>query len=495
MPMFKSFAHIFKSCLLLASIFMASCNKEETFIDLPVSGPEQVFYAISGNTLVAYNAKNVKTTVSSVNLQNLSIAETNKERILSISFRPHSGELYGLSNLGKIYIINVSTGFCKAVANKAFTPALDDPNASIDFDPTTDKIRLITIKGLHLSIDPQTLETEKLADVPLNIFGISYNNAFAGAETSTLYNIDYIANKLFKQEGTALQEIGNLETILGTTVSFDINADNKNALAVSKTTEGTRLFAIDLTTGKATLRGKFPFGVEIQCIAIPAVPVAYLIDGNNFITFNPTASSTPYTKPISGLQTGESIVGMDMSPLTGQIYAIGSTSRLYAVNAATAVFRPITVLSNPLEGTNFAVDFNSIGNLSVISNTGQSLTITTAGVITVNPIIPATNSISALAYNNNATTATAYVVDDKNDKLYTLVPTTGVLTEVGDLKVDVDGVNGFDIYSSGTNNSAVGIFTVAGETKSYNIDLTTGLATAQGTAIKSTNALTLGLRF
>src|SRR3954463_12181569 len=36
--------------------------------------------------------------------------------------------------------------------------------------------------------------------------------------------------------------------------------------------------------------------------------------------------------PITGLQSGESVLGIDFRPATGDLYALGSTSRLYIIN-------------------------------------------------------------------------------------------------------------------------------------------------------------------
>src|SRR5687768_1855170 len=38
---------------------------------------------------------------------------------------------------------------------------------------------------------------------------------------------------------------------------------------------------------------------------------------------------------ISGLQGGESIVGIDVRPANGQLYGVGSTGRLYTINTQT----------------------------------------------------------------------------------------------------------------------------------------------------------------
>lgn len=51
---------------------------------------------------------------------------------------------------------------------------------------------------------------------------------------------------------------------------------------------------------------------------------------NNLLGFNLSAPGKVISdKPITGLQTGEAILAIDIRPATGQLYGLGSTSRLY----------------------------------------------------------------------------------------------------------------------------------------------------------------------
>lgn len=73
---------------------------------------------------------------------------------------------------------------------------------------------------------------------------------------------------------------------------------------------------------------------------------------------------------ITGLQQNEFIMGLDVRPATGEVYAVGSTSRLYRVDvgtgAATQVgggqFTPL------LNGAQFGMDFNPTVDLIRISS-------------------------------------------------------------------------------------------------------------------------------
>ncbi|MES2446485.1 MAG: DUF4394 domain-containing protein [Bacteroidota bacterium] len=492
----------FQLMLIVLVLIISSCKKGDPFINLPLFGPNQEFYALADNNLLKFNAGNIKTAASQVAVTGLTATT---EKLLSIDFRPATGELYAVSNASIIYIIDATTGKARAVASTAFTPALAGDVVSLDFNPVVDRIRIVTNTGQNLRLNPET-GLVVVADGAINntnINGVAYNNNFAGAETTTLYDIDFSAKVLYKQDppnnGT-LVKVGDLQLDLGTNVSFDISADGKNAIAIGKTATQANLYTINLTTGLAELKGRFPSNLNIQGIAMPVNQVAYAVSGSELLIINLTASNV-LKKPITGLQSGETILGMDMRPTNGQLYALGSTNRLYTVNIGNGAFTEVGLLTTPLAGTSFGCDFNPVADLiRVVSNTGQNLRVnpTTAAVTVDANITTATATLSAAAYTNNFKGATAtalYVIDHTLDRLFSQEPNTGILTAIGDLKINVESANGFDVMSTATTNIAYGVFTVAGKSEIYKLDLATGIATAITTDFGfAVSAFTLGLR-
>ena len=494
----------FKKIALLGCLFLLtllnSCKKGEPVINLPLSGPNQEFFVLADNNLLKFNANNIKSAISQVAIAGI-IAP---EKLLSIDFRPATGELYAVSDASKIYIIDATTGKARLVSTTAFAPVLDGAVVSLDFNPVVDKIRIVTNTGQNLRINPETAQVEfvdtKIANT--NINGVAYDNNIVGALSTTLYDIDVAAKVLYKQDPPntgALVKVGNLELNLGSNVSFDISSDNKNAIAIGKSSEGANLYTINLSNGLAKLVGRFPTSLVIQGIAMPVNPIAYAVSADKLVVFDfKTSKITNIT--IAGLQTGETVLGMDMRPANGQIYALSSNSRLYTVNIGTGNFTLVGTLSTALNGTSFGFDFDPVNDLiRVVSNNGQNLSVTpaTAAVTVGATITPATSTVSAAAYNNNfkgANTGILYVINHTDDKLYT--QNAGVLTAVGDLKINVESANGFDIISTSTTNTAYGFFTVDGKNKLYKVDLTSGLATAQSEELNfAVSAFTLGLRF
>lgn len=500
------------SSLLLLSVIV-SCKKEQEVYALPVSGPDQVFYALSTeNGIYRFNAQDVK----SIPTKTAILGLAPDEKMLSIDFRPATGELYGVSSASKIYIID-TFGDARLISTNAFNPGLaQDAFVSMDFDPTTDQIRIVTNSRQNLRINPENgamISSDAAIVGDVTIFGIAHNNNTAGTKTTTLYDIDTKNQRLYKQEPAnsgQLVAVGNFDLNLGTNVSFDISPDNTKGLAIGKVDNSTKLFTIDLPTGKATLSGNFPLEASFRSIAIPPNKVAYAVDNtNNFLIFNPdkgnptTAIDPLVSIPITGLQAGETVVGMDMRPLNGRVYALGSSSRLYMVDLATAKFTQVGsgAFTPLLNGTSFGFDFDPITDrIRVVSNTGQNLRIdpTNVEVIADQNLSPTSATISAAAFNNNfkgANTSTLYVIDHTTNKLYTQAPTTGVLTEVGELKIDITGANGFDIISTTSTNIGYALLTVGTETQLYNINLMNGEALPAAKFSKNVTAFTLGLRF
>lgn len=204
-----------------------------------------------------------------------------------------------------------------------------------------------------------------------------------------------------------------------------------------------------------------------------------------FETATPGTAAT--VAVITGLQSGENILGIDFRPANGQLYALGSTSRLYTINLTTGVATAIgTAGAFTLNGTDFGFDFNPlVDRIRVVSNTGQNLRLNPndgALVATDGPLNPGTPTVTAAAYINNfagTTTTTLYVIDTASDTLNIQnPPNSGTLVPVGALGVDTSSVNGFDIASG--NGVAYAALNVGGASALYTINLTNGVATPAG---------------
>lgn len=501
---------LFNLCLAtFAIVSVISCDNDDTITGMPEEptvtvGPNQLAYGLTeNNELVAFNANNPAMFSSKTAISGIAAGE----KLLSIDFRPATGELYALSNASKFYIINTATATSRAVNTTAFTPAIAGTTASIDFNPTVDRIRLVTNTGQNLRLNPETgsvAATDTSIATTASIAGIAYTNSKSGAASTILYDLDMTSGKLFKQDppnnGT-LVEVGSLGITFTGQAAFDINPDNSIALIAATKDSKNNLYTLDLSNGKTTNIGTL--SQKVIDLAIPTDAVAYAVDASNTLQiFNPNKPE-PVSKAITGLQNGEGILGIDFRPLNGQLYALGSSSRIYTINLGTGAATQVGsgTLATTLIGTEFGFDFNpTVDKIRVVSDTGQNLRLNPidGAVTAVDGIInPGTPTLSSAAYTDNfagATTTSLFVIDHNTDKLYLQnPPNAGTLVERGALGINITSNNGFDIGS--TSQKAYLVATVGTETKIYTVNTTSGAATAVSNYPNIVKGFTVGLGF
>jgi hypothetical protein len=264
------------------------------------------------------------------------------ERIMSIDFRPATGQLYGVSNKSRLFIINPNTAEARPLTTTPFTPGLTGSIVGIDFNPAFDRIRLISTDGQDFWLNPETgLITAKNGTssslMGIMISELAYTNNRAGALTTVLYNIDPATDRLYmqtQQGKSKLTDVGALGLDIAGAAGFDITPDGHGLVAVTFN-GASELQQINLATGRLRKLGNLP-GTIIG-LAASTEPVAYAIDSDNsLLIFNPL-NPLPVAKTITGLQEGELINGLDFRLLTGQLYALGSSNRLYILNTANGI--------------------------------------------------------------------------------------------------------------------------------------------------------------
>jgi hypothetical protein len=228
-----------------------------------------------------------------------------------------------------------------------------------------------------------------------------------------------------------------------------------------------------------------------------AEPIVALTSDNRLITFDSATPGTAIeTVTITGLGTGENLVGIDYRPATGTLYGLSTASRVYAINSDTGVATAIGAAGAfTLNGTSFGFDFNPVPDrIRVTSDTDQNLRLNpNDGTLTANDgtlqyagtdANAAQNpNIVGSAYTNSFAGAQATVLYDIDSNLDILTiqnpPNNGTLVTVGSLGVDTSDRVGFDI--SGTTGVAYASLTVGGVSQLYTINLLSGAATATAT--------------
>lgn len=491
---------------LATTLALFSCKKNDGMPDNRTPGPDLVVYGITmNNELVTFNANMPGTFLSKTAIKGV----PSGENVISIDFRPATGTLYALSDASKIYVINHATADAWTIGTEAFSPKVSGSFASIDFNPTVDRIRLVSNTGQNLRLHPETgavVATDGMISGGENpsIGGVAYTNSWAGATSTVLFDIDVSKGKLYKQDPPndgGLVEVGSLGVSVSGQVGFDISPDNNAALMTVQQGGSAMLYLLDPGSGKAALINSL--AAPLRDIAIPTMPVAYAVDTDNKLhIFNPE-KPTPVSKAINGLQDGEKIEGIDFRPVNGQLYALGSSSRIYTINLGSGAALPVgsSPFSPLLSGTDFGFDFNpTVDRIRLVSNTGQNLRLhpeTGAVAATDELLKPGNPSVSGAAYTNNvagATTTSLFVVDHQTDKLYLQnPPNDGVLVEVGSLGINIQAKNGMDI--GGVWGKAYLAATVSGTTKIYTINTQTGAATEVSSLPVQVSGFAVGLGF
>ncbi|MBA3451550.1 MAG: DUF4394 domain-containing protein, partial [Deltaproteobacteria bacterium] len=191
---------------------------------------------------------------------------------------------------------------------------------------------------------------------------------------------------------------------------------------------------------------------------------------------------------LSGLGT-EKILGIDIRPADGKLYAITDAARLYTIDPMTGVATLKSTLvadagdaTSPftgISGTELGLDFNPVvDRLRVTSNTGQNLRINVdSGAVTTDTAINGlATGYSAVAYNNNVAPAcrtTLYAIDVTTNRFLSQnPPNDGVTNGIGGLGLDATASGGFDVVTDAFGVSAgIAYLTVDNVMGAYSIDL------------------------
>src|SRR6185436_8478709 len=126
------------------------------------------------------------------------------------------------------------------------------------------------------------------------------------------------------------------------------------------------------------------FLTSVALIGLGAAPaaadIAYgITTGHMVFTFDTSAPTIEIShRPINlqKLQPGESELAMDLRPATGQVYVLGSSSRIYVFDPKDGIPRALSAgpFTPALSEVNFALDVDpTTDTLRVISDTGQNL--------------------------------------------------------------------------------------------------------------------------
>ena len=237
----------------------------------------------------------------------------------------------------------------------------------------------------------------------------------------------------------------------------------------------------------------------------PGLRTMWALDGaNHLVRFSSTTPADVTMLAVTGLPAGEHLLGVDVRPADGKLYALGSTSRLYLVDRVTGVGTPVGTKSfaPALAGSAFGFAVNPVADkLRVQSDYDQNLRLDpTTGAATSDGMLSfaagdpnqfQSPNLVASAYTNSVGGAPAdtvlFALDSTRDLLTKLVtPNDGQVTTVGPLGVDITDVAGFHIWGGTSASGATPLqayavlSTDATQSGLYTIDLDSGAATPVG---------------
>lgn len=290
----NSFKRLGIAAVILGSLTACTTMTSES------EGAERVEKAVAvtaSNKLLKFNAGRPDRILTKLGITGLQVGET----LLGIDYRVSKDQLYGLGSSGRLYIINEDTAVASAVG-VPFAVKLEGTQFGFDFNPTVDRIRVVSNTGQNLRLHPDTgavvdsnpalegVQTDgKLmyaaGDVnfgksPMTV-GAAYSYNKADTKITTNFALDAAAGTLVTQgsrEGVmpaVSPNTGQLFTIgsLGlafNNASFDIQAVTDVAFAAlnSDGTSSSRWVMIDLKTGAAKSLGSVGGGERVVGVAM-----------------------------------------------------------------------------------------------------------------------------------------------------------------------------------------------------------------------------------
>ena len=279
-------------------LLLAACAAPPVAEPLGPPAKETLFAVTAGKRLVSFNGGQPQKLLSNQALTGLAP----EEQLLGIDFRVARGQLFALGSSGRLYRIDTTTAAATPVGGPLAVP-LAGRHFGVDFNPTVDRLRVVSDSGLNLRLHP---DTGAVVDADANTPGLQLDGPLAydasdvnagrqpgvqaagytynkdNEKITTNYAIDAVAGTLVRQgslEGMQpvvspntgrLFTVGPLNVGPIAQVHFDISDLNNAAYAAIQAPghAATVLYRVDLKTGAASRIGTVQGGENLVGIAI-----------------------------------------------------------------------------------------------------------------------------------------------------------------------------------------------------------------------------------
>lgn len=219
-----------------------------------------LLYATSGSSVSRFDDASIGS-VTTVPVTGLQVGET----LVGFDVRPNGGTLVGVGSTSRLYFVDPITGLAVQTGS-LLSPTLAGTKFGLDFNPTVDRLRIVSDAEQNLRVNAVTgATTTDTALTPAgNVVEVAYTNSFPGSTTTTLYGIDSAAGTLVTLGGlnsTPSPNLGGVNLVgslgLGTnlnpSIGFDITPGGIAYAAITTGGGASRLYTVNLTTGAATL--------------------------------------------------------------------------------------------------------------------------------------------------------------------------------------------------------------------------------------------------
>lgn len=288
-----------RGALALGVITLAACASVSSLVESDGPPRKETVYAVTGShQLISFNAGQPRKVLSRQTVTGLQAGEN----IMGIDFRVSRGVLYALGSTGRLYTLDTRTAALRQVGAAPSGNLLAGNQFGFDFNPTVDRIRVVSNSTLNMRLHPDTgaavdadANTPGLQlDGPLNyapgdvnagkvphVVAAAYTYNKANDKITTNYAIDSMLGTLVMQgsrEGVTpavspntgrLTTVGSLGLGELQNVSFDISDLTNAPLVSARVGSGpARLYLLDLATGKASVLGTIGEGEALRGIAI-----------------------------------------------------------------------------------------------------------------------------------------------------------------------------------------------------------------------------------
>jgi len=274
------------SILLLGAVAaLSGCNKNLN---------ATAYALVGGGKLVSFTTAKPSTINSTVTLSGLPLDSSTglaSEYPVQIAYRPADQQLYAITSANHVYVVDPGSGAVTAVGGgTAFSSStLSSPQLSVD--PVADTLRILS-SDQNLVVTPDTAQLQRSGTQPVfsgtdtnagrtpSLAGIAYDNATAGASSTTLYALDATTQSLVQvgsrggspvsvDNGT-LYTVGGLGVPFGVSDGFALDPRNNTAYAALAPSGGvSSLYTVDLGSGAASRVGTIGDGsLSVTALAI-----------------------------------------------------------------------------------------------------------------------------------------------------------------------------------------------------------------------------------